>query len=215
MKIIQPSFTIEYPQSQEEGIKMLKRIEQASRTCYKSDDKITDTSYIPFIANILSRGHESVIEHEKVTMRITCDRGISHQLVRHRLASYSQESTRYCNYSDDKFGNEITVIDPSDAFGWDRLGPIYQLWYLAMINAENSYLNLIAQGAQPQAARSVLPTSLKTELVMTMNLRELRWFLASRTSAAAHPQMRQLTKPMLPELKTLIPIIFDNLGIAQ
>jgi len=208
MKIVEPSYLIE---DELNGSEILKKIERAGRTCYKSESKISDESAEMFIKNILQLGHESVIEHEKITVRIICDRGVSHEIVRHRLASYSQESTRYCNYSDEKFGNEITVIKPlffvPSTKAWD-------IWYAAMLAAEKAYFALLKDGVQPQAARSVLPNSLKTEIVITYNLREWRHFFQVRTSEKAHPQMREITIPILKEFKEKIPIIFNDIHPA-
>jgi thymidylate synthase (FAD) len=153
-------------------------------------------------------GHESVIEHEKVSVRIICDRGVSHEIVRHRLAAYSQESTRFCNYSDDRFGNEITVVEPLFFEPGTRN---WEIWRDAMLAAEEAYFTLLRNGALPQEARSVLPNSLKTEIVVTYNLREWRHFFRVRTSGRAHPQMREITVPMLKEFKERIPVIFDDI----
>ena len=204
MKIIEPSFVI-VPVNGEE---ILKNIERAGRTCYKSEDKITADSARKFVAAIIKSGHESVIEHEKVTARIICDRGVTHEIVRHRIASYSQESTRYCNYGNDKFGNELTFIKPCF---WKEDDPKYMTWKYAMKNAEQAYMDLIRLGATPQEARSVLPNSLKTEIVVTMNLREWRHFFKLRTSPAAHPQIREVAIPMLERFKEIIPIVFDDI----
>lgn len=204
MKIIEPSFEI-VPVNGEE---ILKNIERAGRTCYKSEDKITADSAHKFVAAIIKSGHESVIEHEKVTARIICDRGVTHEIVRHRIASYSQESTRYCNYGNDKFGNELTFIKPCF---WKEDDPKYMTWKYAMKNAEQAYMDLIRLGATPQEARSVLPNSLKTEIVVTMNLREWRHFFKLRTSPAAHPQIREVAIPMLERFKEIIPIVFDDI----
>ena len=201
MTIISPSFAIE---GQIDGEEMLRSIERAGRTCYKSEEQITTDSARAFVRKIIRSGHESVIEHEKVTVRIICDRGVSHEIVRHRLASYSQESTRYCNYG--KTGN-ITFISPCC---WEPLSGPHEVWRTAMQAAEKAYLHLIAYGASPQEARSVLPNSLKTEIVMSANLREWRHFFRLRTSAAAHPQMREITIPMLAEFKRLIPVVFED-----
>lgn len=191
---------------------ILKKIEKAGRTCYKSEDQITVDSAKEFIKKILGAGHESVIEHEKVTVRVICDRGVSHEIVRHRLASYSQESTRYCNYSKDKFGKEITLIDPCFwKSGSDKDKEKYAVWKESMEAAEKSYFKLIELGASAQEARSVLPNSLKTEIVMTMNLREWRHFFKLRTAQRAHPQMREIAKPLLDEFKKRIPVIFDDI----
>lgn len=207
MKIIEPKYIIE---DKLDGIEMLKRIERAGRTCYKSEDKIDDNSAKKFVQMLINRGHETVLEHEKVTVRVICDRGVTHEIVRHRIASYSQESTRYCNYSKDKFGGEINVIKP---FFWEApdCNEKYAIWEEAMKSAESAYNKLIALGATPQEARSVLPNSLKTEIVMTMNLREWRHFFKLRTAKEAHPQMIEIAKPMLNEFKTKIPVVFDDI----
>lgn len=209
MKIIKPSFTIE---NKINGEEILKKIEKAGRTCYKSEERITADSAKEFIKKILASGHESVIEHEKVTVRIICDRGVSHEIVRHRIASYSQESTRYCNYSKNKFGKEITVIDPCF---WKSGGETdhkkYKIWKEAMGASEKAYLELMELRASPQEARDVLPNSLKTEIVITMNLREWRHFFKLRTSNAAHSQMREITRPLLDEFKKQIPVVFDDI----
>ena len=205
MKIIKPTFII---QSQVDGDYILKQIELAGRTAYKSEDKITDNSAKLFVRMILNRGHLSVFEHQFVTVRVICDRGVSHEIVRHRLASYTQESTRYCNYTKGKFGSEITVIEPCF---WSQNDDKYKVWKQAIEQIETSYNKLIELGATPQEARSVLPNSLKTEIVMTMNLREWRHFFTLRTSQAAHPQMREIAIPLLKEFQKLIPIIFDDI----
>jgi thymidylate synthase (FAD) len=205
MNIIEPFFIIE---SEIDGDKILKKIEKAGRTAYKSEDKITKNSSKKFISLINKLGHYSVIEHQSITVRIICDRGISHEIVRHRLASYTQESTRYCNYSLGKFGNELTVIRP---FFWDEKDEKYIIWKETIEKIENSYNQLIKLGATPQEARSLLPNSLKTEIVITMNLREWKHFFTLRTSEDAHPQMREIVIPLLKEFKKRIPIIFDDI----
>jgi thymidylate synthase (FAD) len=204
MKFVKQSFEF---CSQPDGRAMLNRIELAGRTCYKSEDKVTADSARKFVAMVLKRGHESVIEHEFISVRIICDRGITHELVRHRLASYSQESTRYCNYGK---ANEITVIEPPELTELGR-----SIWHEAMLRAENAYMELLRDGATPQIARSVLPNSLKTEIVMTCNLREWRHFFKLRTAGAAHPQMRQLARHMLAEFRARIPVIFDECGAVD
>jgi thymidylate synthase (FAD) len=205
MKIIEPYFIIE---SKVDGNYILRQIEKAGRTAYKSEDKITIDSAIGFAEMINKRGHHSVIEHESVTVRVICDRGVTHEIVRHRIASYTQESTRYCNYSKGKFGSEITVIKPCF---WNENDEKFIVWKEALHQLEIAYNKLIELGASPQEARSVLPNSLKTEIVMTMNLREWKHFFKLRTSDAAHPQMREVAVPLLQEFKKLIPIIFDDI----
>ena len=204
MKIIQPRIEL---LDQINGAEILKRIELIGRVCYKSEDKITTDSAKTFVSNILKSGHESVIEHEKISVRIICDRGVSHEIVRHRIASYSQESTRYCNYSKDKFGNELTVIKP---LFWNEGSDEYLLWYDTIKKIEETYNKMISMGIKPQEARSILPNSLKTEIVVTMNLREWRHFFKLRTSMRAHPQMKEIADMILNEFKKKIPIIFDD-----
>lgn len=205
MKIIPPSFEIMTPLC---DAQILEMIEKIGRVCYKSEASISKGSAQRFVQNILKNGHESVIEHCSITVKVICDRGISHEIVRHRLASYSQESTRYCNYSSGKFGNELTVIRP---YFWDEAGEKYRVWKQSMESAEKAYQALIGLGASPQEARSVLPNSLKTELVMTMNLREWRHFFRLRTDSHAHPQMREITIPMLREFQKQLPGVFDDI----
>lgn len=206
MRVINASYKIETPINSNQ---MLKRIEIAGRTCYKSEDRITDESAKVFVRKLIERGHESVLEHESITVRFICDRGVSHEIVRHRIASFSQESTRYCNYSGNRFGNQITFIKP--CFLEEGTGG-YKLWKQAMFVAEKEYFELLNWGCTPQEARSVLPNSTKTEVVMTANLREWRHFLKLRTATAAHPQMRELTVPLLHELQERIPVVFDDIG---
>ena len=205
MKIINASYRIE---TLIDGKQILKRIEMAGRTCYKSEDRITEGSAENFVRTLIERGHESVLEHESITVRFICDRGISHEIVRHRLASYSQESTRYCNYNCDRFGSGLTVIKPCF---WKEKTGAYMSWVTAMFVAEKEYFAMLNWGCTPQEARSVLPNSVKTEVVMTANLREWRHFLKLRTAKAAHPQMRELTVPLLHELQRQIPVVFDDI----
>ena len=211
MKIIEPSFEI-MPVNGEE---ILKNIERAGRTCYKSEDKITEDSARKFVAAIIKSGHESVIEHEKITVRIICDRGVTHEIVRHRIASYSQESTRYCNYASEKFGSEISCIDLASGFRYDlndeRDRAKYEIWRSAMCAAEKYYFELIEAGAKPEEARSVLPNSLKTEIVITMNLREWRHFFRLRTSNRAHPQIREIGEMLLELFVSRYPVFFEDL----
>lgn len=207
MKITSPEFYIE---DKIDGQEILRKLEKAGRTCYKSEENITEQSSEKMIKFLIQRGHESVLEHEKITIRIICDRGITHEIVRHRLASYSQESTRYCNYSNNKFNNELTFIRPCF---WDNESENMKLWEETMQNIENTYLNMIKFGAKPEEARSILPNSLKTEIVVTMNMREWRHFFKLRTAKEAHPQMREISIKILMELKKLIPVIFEDIII--
>lgn len=193
------------------GQEILKKIEAVGRTCYKSEGKIKDGSAEKFVAGLIKRGHEAMLEHESITVKFVVDRGISHELVRHRLASFAQESTRYCNYAKDDFGSEITFIIPEylsyNTEGWN-------VWVEAMKASEDAYFKLLDFGLMAQEARAVLPTSLKTEVVMTANLREWRHFFklrAANTTGKAHPQMLQVTRPLLDEFKSLIPVVFDDI----
>ena len=205
MRVIKSGFEI---LSKIDGMEILKSLEIAGRTCYKSEDKITDTSASRFIKMILDHGHDSVLEHCSISVRIICDRGVTHEIVRHRISSYSQESTRYCNYSKDKFGNEITVIEPCYL---EPGTPAYKTWLTACETAEKYYFMLLEEGCSPEEARAVLPNSLKTEIVMTMNLREWRHFFKLRTTPASHPQMREIAIPLLKAFAEMIPVVFDDI----
>lgn len=191
---------------------ILCAIEAAGRTCYKSEAVISPETAGPFVANLIKRGHESVLEHQSVSVRIVCDRGVSHEIVRHRIASYSQESTRFCNYG--KSG-EVVFVKPCF---WHEGELIYGVWKNHMVIAEQVYLQMIEHGAKPQEARSVLPNSLKTEIIVTMNLREWRHFFKLRAAGAAgtpHPQMLEITVPMLEEFKRKIPVVFDDIKTSK
>ena len=214
MNIIEPSFKILEPlEFTREALlhSHLEVIEDAARTCYKSEGKAVPGKAGEFVRKIgRVFKHESVLEHSSVTVKFITDRGVSHELVRHRLAAYSQESTRYCNYGK---GNEITVINPPFFESEDQAERVrYAIWYDAMLKAEEAYLTLLENGASPQEARSVLPNSLKTEIVMTTNFREWRHVLKLRTSPQAHPQMRQLMIPLLNLFKEVLPEIFDDIN---
>lgn len=211
---VNPRIDLIYPPKYED---MLKKIELIGRVCYKSEDKISDQSAEDFIRGIISRGHESVIEHESVSVKVICDRGVSHEIVRHRIASYAQESTRYCNYSGEKFGGHSSAIDPGSGFGWDLHDEDdkrkHDIWTAAVEDADWYYLQMLDAGASPQEARSVLPTSLKTEIVITMNLREWRHFIRLRGSDAAHPQIRQIAELIRAAFICNYPVFFEDLEI--
>lgn len=184
-------------------------IERAGRICYKSEDKITPDSGDKFVKMLLERGHESVIEHAHAMFHVRCDRGVSHEFVRHRIFSYSQESTRYCNYSKDKFGGEITVIKVP----LTKPEKSAAIWEAANKAAEGYYFQMLEAGEPPEIARSVLPTDLKTELVGTANFREWRHFLFMRTSPKAHPQMREVANAIGEILYSQCPAVFaDRMG---
>lgn len=206
MRIIKPSVEFITPIN---GDVVLRRLEQCGRVCYKSEDAITDDSAETFIARIIKRGHEAVLEHCSFTVRFICDRGISHEIVRHRLASYCQESTRYCNYSNDKFGNEITFIEPCFLQSGTKA---YDRWKEACSDAEDAYFDMLEWGCTPQEARAILPNSLKTEVVMTANIREWRHFLKLRCSRAAHPQMREIATQLLEKVQKEMPVLFGDIS---
>lgn len=187
------------------------KIEQIGRVCYKSENKIGEQSYEYFIKKLIKNGHEAMLEHGSISVKFVCDRGVSHELVRHRFASFAQESTRYCNYAGDKFGKDLTFIKP--CFFQDT-SEKYGSWAAVMQYAELYYIDLIEQGASPQEARSVLPNSIKTEVIMTANFREWRHFFKLRaigTTGKPHPQMKELTVPLLRRFCDLYPPIFDDL----
>lgn len=205
MKIIKPSIEVE-PFN---VLVMLINIEKAGRTCYKSESKITPTSASEFITMIIKRGHESVLEHEKISVRVICDRGVTHEIVRHRIGSYSQESTRYCNYA----GKDMEFINP--CFWNDKENGQHEysrhVWEHHLKNCEDLYNELIDNGATPQEARSILPNSLKTEIVITYNLRQWRWFFKKRCAKDAHPQMQEIANMILTEFKKRLPEVFRNI----
>lgn len=201
MRIVEPRVILE----DLDGLKVIRNIERAGRTCYKSESRMTTETAGPFIKNALKRGHFSIIEHEKASARIICDRGVSHEIVRHRIASYSQESTRYVNYKEG-----IEVIQPPIK---DKIA--LAQWEASVIHAEQTYIKLIKAGEAPEIARAVLPTCLKTELVMTANLREWRHFIWLRGQRGAHPQIRTITIQALIELRNLIPHVFDDFTINR
>ena len=193
------------------GEEILKHIERCARVCYKSEDRITDGSAEKMVAALIRSGHEAMLEHYSFTVKFICDRGIANELVRHRIASFAQESSRYCCYAKDKFGKELTFINPCF---WEPDSDNYARWFHEMDEAEKTYLAMIEDGATPEQARDILPTSIKTEIVMTANLREFRHFFKLRaegTTGKPHPQMLEITIPLLKELKQKIPVVFDDI----
>lgn len=225
MKLLQASYEILTPIS-DGGIEELKAIERIGRVCYKSEGKITQDgeSAKKFVRMLISNGHEAMLEHSNLSIRFVCDRGVSHEIVRHRIASYAQESTRYVNYSQDKFNNQVSFIDIEEGIysdpklsdaSEDTIDDLYAEWHDAMEDAEQHYINMIHMGATPQIARSVLPNSTKTELVMTANYREWRNFFKLRTAKSAHPQIRTLAISLCKELQSKIPVIFDDIWLEN
>lgn len=213
MKVIKPSFEVLTPISPS-GIRELQHIEKIGRVCYKSEDKITEDgeSAKKFVAMLIKRGHEAMIEHGSISVKFICDRGVSHELVRHRIASFAQESTRYCNYSQDKFGSELTFIKPCF---WEEGSDEYKDWEYSVFTAERCYMDLLGHGATPQEARSVLPNSLKTEITVTANYREWRNIFKLRTANAAHPQMREIMRPLLLYFQEHISTLFDDISFEE
>ena len=193
------------------GAEILKHIERCARVCYKSEDRITDGSAEKMVAALIRSGHEAMLEHYSFTVKFICDRGIANELVRHRIASFAQESSRYCCYAKDKFGKELTFINPCF---WEPNSDNYARWFHEMDEAEKTYLAMIEDGATPEQARDILPMSIKTEIVMTANLREWRHFFKLRAEGVTgkpHPQMLEITIPLLKELKQKIPVVFDDI----
>lgn len=214
MKIIKPYTEI---LTTINGSQILKDIERVARTCYKSEDKISedDSSAREIVSKLIKRGHEAMIEFGDITVKFVCDRGVSHEIVRHRVASYAQESTRYCNYGKEE--TDVTFILPLWVKCEDLEKPSFDIttpdgrWALTMARCATTYLELLMEGWSPQQARSVLPNSLKTELNVKMNIREWRHFFKMRCSNAAHPQMVELTRPLLKEFQSKIPVLFDDI----
>lgn len=225
MNILKAGYEILTPIS-DGGVNELKHIERIGRVCYKSEDKITEDgeSAKRFVKMLINNHHEAMIEHSTLSVIFTCDRGVSHEMVRHRIASFAQESTRYVNYAKDKFGKEISVIDLIDGisldgkmnnFDADHIGEIYSEWLKAMGDAERHYMKMIELGATPQIARSVLPNSTKTNITITANYREWRTFFKLRTANDAHPQIREVAIPLCRELQQRIPVVFDDIELSN
>ncbi len=182
------------------------QIELAGRTCYKSEDKMSEDSAKAFSRRIRDHGHHAILEHAAASFRIITDRGISHEIVRHRVASYAQESTRYCNYSSGKFNKQCTFIEPPDLTPQQR-----EIWERSCLDAEKNYFELLDNGCSAQMARSVLPNCLKTEIVMMANFREWRHFIDLRGTKAAHPQVRPIAKKIWEILMEHGSSIFEDL----
>lgn len=193
--------------SVETQTELATKIERAGRTCYKSEDKITTDSARDFVKMLINRKHGAMLEHANITVKFITDRGISHEIVRHRIASYAQESTRYCNYSRDKFGNKISVIKPIDI---PEGSEAYEIWLDSVNSAAEHYFKLVNEGYSAQIARSVLPTCTKTEIVVTMNIREWRHFFELRCDKAAHPDMQYVAWIALRKFMFDYPIFFED-----
>lgn len=204
MQIVKQSHEILYPKSVDQATILFDNIEQIARVCYKSEDKITPDSKYKFVQMLLDKEHMAMLEHNMMSVKFITDRGISHELVRHRLASFAQESTRYVNYKEG-----IQVICPFES---DADEDLYEAWYNSAYFAEKMYAKLVMNGVTPQIARSVLPNCLKTEIVITANWREWRHIFKLRTASTAHPQMQSLMKPLLEEIQNIIPLVFDDIS---
>lgn len=222
MKVIKPQFEFLRPADNEEARRdALRAIELAGRTCYKSENKITDESAPNFVKMLITRGHEAMLEHASMSVKLICERGITHEIVRHRVASYAQESTRYVNYSKNRFGKEITSIDISGGLEYDPVtskldadqkAAIIEEWLAACEDSERHYMKMLELGATPQIARSVLNNSVKTEIVVTANMREWRHIFSLRADTPAHPQMRELMLMLLEESAKRFPELFGDIA---
>lgn len=203
MKIIEPKMEVE----KFDGKAIMKRLERACRTCYRSEGSITDESYKTLLNNCITRGHESILEHEKITIRMTCDIGVYKDLTRHRIASFSVESTRYCNYGKDKFDNEIKVMRPCNI---DPNSKLYEHWTIAMEQIEKEYLDMSKEGATADQLRMLLPHSTAAEVTMSANIREWKHIFNLRANNHAHPAIQQLLIPLLLLFKKEMPEIFSD-----
>lgn len=202
MQIVDPYIQVE----KVDGKKIMKNIERACRTCYRSEGKISEESYKTLLKNCITRGHESVLEHEKVTVRMYCDLGVYKDLTRHRIASFSIESTRYCNYGKDKFDNELKVIKPCNI---EEGTALYSNWKTACESIEKNYMEMSKEGALPDQLRMILPHSIAAEVTMTANIREWKHILALRASKHTHPSIRQVLIPLLLHFKEIMPEVFE------
>ena len=211
VKVIQQSYEILTDLS--DSTKILKDIERVGRVCYKSESNITQDSYIKFCKMLRDRGHEAMIEHSQLSVKFIVNRAIANEIVRHRLFSFAQASTRYINYSKDKFGNEIKVIEPEELLPSNS--SVYQFWYNSCKNAEDAYMALLYDNVKPEIARDVLPLSTATEIVVTGNIREWRHFFRLRCCSNAHPQLVSISRKLLNDLKSKIPVIFDDITYSD
>ena len=203
MRLVEPWIKVE----NFDGVKIMKRIERACRTCYRSEDKISEESYKNLLTNCLNRGHESVLEHEKITVRIYSDIGTYKDLTRHRFASFSVESTRYCSYNKDKYGNEIAVVNP--VYIEDK--EVFETWKKAIEDMEKAYMKMKELGASTDMCREILPHSTAAEYTMTANIREWKHILELRTTNHVHPAIRQVLIPLLLLFKEQMPEIFGDI----
>jgi len=208
MKVIKPSIEILTPF--DFMVEQLKIIELAGRNCYKSEDKICEGSYNKMIGMLRTLKHESVMEHASITVRMIGSRAMSHQLVRHRIAAYSQESQRYCNYGKGKFGSQITFIEPIGFDSWSETARLN--FTKGLESSEQFYLQSIQDGVKAEDARGLLPNQVKTEVVVTMNLRSWRHFLKLRCDKHSQSEIRFLAKEILKAFHMEMPIVFKDLA---
>jgi thymidylate synthase (FAD) len=226
MKFVQVSAEILFPDGvakEQFAQNIYKQIEMAARTCYQSQDKIMQGSAERVCKNLIQNGHTAMLEHASITVRFTVDRGITHEIVRHRMASFAQESRRYCNYSKEKFGENIKYIDLKSGAELDpvfknlpteKKNVILDEWFYACQDAERHYLRMLELGATPQIARSVLNNSTASQLVVTANIREWRHIFALRavgTTGKPHPQMEEIMAQLLHAFADWLPALFGDL----
>lgn len=205
MKIVEPK--VEFL-TQLDGEQVLKHLELCARNCYKSEDKITEDSASKMVQKLIELGHEAMIEHFNVTVKLTTDVGAYKDLTRHRHASFAIESSRFCNYSKGKYGNELTFMKPINI---EENSPEYQIWVNCMKNIEDAYNNMASLGAKADQLRMLLPHSTKADVIMTANLREWRHILNLRCATYAHPSVRQVCLMLLEEFHKNIPVVFDDI----
>lgn len=204
MKIIEPIVEVE----KADYNRIMKNLERACRTCYRSENKITEESYKTLLKNCINRGHESILEHEKITIRMICDIGVYKDLTRHRHASFSIESTRYCNYGKDKFENQIKFMEPVNI---ERNTEVYEEWQKTCEEIEHHYIKMVELGATPDQMRMILPHSTAALVTMTANIREWKHILSLRCTKHAHPAVEQVMIPLLLHFKKNMPEIFENI----
>ena len=204
MKIIEPIIQVEKVDYKQ----IMKNLERACRTCYRSEGKITEESYKTLLKNCINRGHESILEHEKITIRMVCDIGVYKDLTRHRIASFSIESTRYCNYGKDKFDNQIKFIKPVNM---EEGTELYEKWYNTCKIIEENYIEMSKMEATPDQLRMLLPHSTAAEVTMTANIREWKHIFSLRCTKHTHPAVEQLMIPLLLKFKKEMPEIFDSI----
>ena len=205
VKVISPAVEILTPL---DGEAILKHLELCARNCYKSEDKITSDSARKMVKKLIELGHEAMIEHFSVTVRLTTDIGVLKDLSRHRIASFAVESTRYCLYSKDKFGNELTVMEPPEL---EKGSEDYNVWLQGMEAMEKAYMDLANRGYKADVCRTLLPHGLKVEMIMTANIREWRHIFKLRCAMAAHTTVRQVMRMLHQKMKEQIPVVFDDI----